>query len=251
MAMETNDKWREKYQELQKDYKKLEDKLIELNEITPQARLADRDCIEVDDELRLATGLTAEVLLAAIDDTYKTLDLLDNQLEKNGADSFSQLVELANLSAMTGNILGGAIARHSRKLYDRSGPHKYQDLRSLSGGEHVEIKTALENNRPKGHLAKEGLYLTFRYVLADDKGGYTRGKDSRGKVVHIWEVRFGHLHVTDFDESNTPGDSGKTAVIKTETLKSMERIYYCPYLLPYANQDGDWGRARPRKRPSA
>ena len=62
-------------------------------------------------------------------------------------------------------------------------------------------------------------------------------------MVYIWEVRFGYLHESDFDESNTPGDSGKTAVVKNEVLKGMERIYFCPDYFPYANLNGPWGVA--------
>jgi transcriptional regulator with XRE-family HTH domain len=204
------------------------------------ARLADKSCVESDDELRAGTGLTADVITAAIDDTYHTLDLLDRQLEESGVQRFAKLVELANLSSMIGNIVGGAIARHSGGLYTRSGPHKYQDLRSTADGEHVEIKTALESNRPKGHLSKAGYYLTFRYVLAHADGTFVRGRDKRGEVVYIWEVRFGYLRESDFDESNTPGDSGKTAVVKNEILKGMERVYFCPGYLPYASRNGPW-----------
>lgn len=216
---------------------------VELVPAAP-ARMADRSCMESDADLRASTGLTTEVIAAAIDDTYHTLDLLDRQLQESGVQPFAKLVELANLSSMIGNIVGGAIARHSGGLYERSGPHKYQDLRSRADGEHVEIKTALESNRPKGHLSKAGYYLTFRYVLAQQDGRYVRGKDTRGEVVSIWEVRFGYLHEADFDESNTPGDSGKTAVVKNEVLKGMERVYFCPGCCPYAKLDGPWG-ARP------
>lgn len=216
-------------------------------ELVPAAarRLADRSFIESDVMLRNATGLTADVVVAAIDDAYHTIDMLDRQLIENGGASFSKLVELANLSSMIGNIVGGAIARHSGGLYERSGPHKYQDLRSTADGEHVEIKTALETNKPKGHLSKAGYYLTFRYVLCDHEGRFTLGKDNRGEVVYIWEVRFGWLNQDDFDESNTQGDSGKTAVVKTEKLKEMERIYFDPTRLPYARLGGPWGRKKP------
>ncbi len=208
----------------------------------PAARLANRDCIESDQMLREATGLNAEMIVAALDDAYHTLDLLDRQLIENGALPFAKLVELANLSSMIGNIVGGAIARHSTGLYERSGPHKYQDLRSAAGREHIEIKTALESNKPKGHLSKAGYYLTFRYVLGDPDGSFTPGRDNRGDVVHFWEVRFGHLTEADFDESNTPGDSGKTAVVKTDVLRAMERIYFDPAYFPMVRIDGPWGR---------
>jgi transcriptional regulator with XRE-family HTH domain len=208
---------------------------------TPKRRLANRDSLEEDRVLLGATGLSGETIAAAIDDAYRTLDLLDRQLINSGAAPFSRLVELANLSSMIGNILGGAIARHTPDLYERSGPHKYQDLRSVTGGEHIEIKTALESNKPKGHLSKAGYYLTFRYVLGGADGTFVPGRDNRGEVVHVWEVRFGYLSEADFDESNTPGDSGKTAVVKTEVLKSMERIYFDPAFFPMARLDGPWG----------
>jgi transcriptional regulator with XRE-family HTH domain len=201
-------------------------------------RLADRSCIESDATLRKVTGLTADVIVSAIDDAYHTLDLLDRQAVESGAPPFAKLVELANLSAMLGNIVGGAIARHSVGRYERSGPHKYQDLRAIADGSHVEIKTALEDNRPKGHLSKAGHYLTLRYVLGTHDGSYER--KVRGEVVHIWEVRFGYLEVSDFSESNTEGDSGKTAVVRREAFLGMERIYFDPRYLPYARK-GPWG----------
>jgi transcriptional regulator with XRE-family HTH domain len=207
----------------------------------PPRREVDRRALGEDSSLQQATGLTAEVIAASIEDTYHTLDLLDRQLRENGAPPFAELVELANLSSMIGNIVGGAIARHSGSRYERSGPHKYQDLRSTEGGEHVEIKTALETNKPKGHLSKAGYYLTFRYVLCGEGGGYRIGKDNRGQVVYVWEVRFGWLNEEDFDESNTAGDSGKTAVVKTAVFRAMERVYFDSTRFPYAKLDGPWG----------
>jgi transcriptional regulator with XRE-family HTH domain len=205
-------------------------------------RTVDLACVEADARLRAATGLTGANIAAAIDDTYHTLDLLDRQLTENGLAPFARLVELANLSAMIGNIVGAAIARHSDGRFERSGPHKYQDLRSTTGGEHVEIKVALESNKPKGHLPKAGHYLTFRYVLGDRDGRYRAG--ARGDVVHIWEVRFGYLEHDDFARSDTARDSGKTAVVRTEVFKAMERVYFAPDYFPMKNLDGPWGRRR-------
>ena len=37
---------------------------------------------------------------------------------------------------------------------------------------------ALEKNSPKGHLAKAGFYLTYRYVLTDKDGTYIKGKET-------------------------------------------------------------------------
>lgn len=206
------------------------------------ARCGSATCLEEDSALRATTGLDASVILAAVDDAYRTLDLLDGQLMEAGVAPFAELVELANLSAMLGNLLGAGIAKHSGGSYERSGPHKYQDLRSMNERAHIEIKTALEANRPKGHLAKPGAYLTFRYVLAPRDGAYDRRV--RSDTAFIWEIRFGDLGEKDFDVSNTPGDSGKTAVIKNAVLKEMERIYFDPSFFPYARIDGPWGTAK-------
>jgi len=119
-------------------------------------------------------------------------------------------------------------------LLERNGPHKFPDLLSKAPNtEDVEIKIALEDNSPKGHLAKEGYYLTCRYVLGDIDGTYTRGKENRGNVAWIWEIRFGWLDLEDFNLSNTPGDSGKTAVIKGAAHERLSLVYcdldYFPY----------------------
>ena len=107
------------------------------------------------------------------------------------------------------------------------------------GIEHVEIKVALEHNLPKGHLPKAGHYLTFRYVLGNRDGTYDRKE--RGEVVYMWEVRFGYVRKRDFAESNTEGDSGRTAVIKNEVLKRMERLYFDPAYFPMARISNAWG----------
>jgi transcriptional regulator with XRE-family HTH domain len=46
-------------------------------------RVARRDCVESDDELRKATGLAAEAVLSAIDDAYHMLDMLDRRLAED------------------------------------------------------------------------------------------------------------------------------------------------------------------------
>ena len=96
---------------------------------------------------------------------------------------------------------------------------------------------ALERNKPKGHLPKPGMHFTFRYVLSNRDGCFTRGKENRGKTAHVWEVKAGVLAESDYDLSNTEGDSGKTAVIKTNVLHAMTFIYFGPRLLPYASRD--------------
>ncbi len=83
---------------------------------------------------------------------------------------------------------------------------------------------------PKGHLAKAGIYLTFRYVLLTTSG-FDRSR--RGDIVAIWEARCGTLLESDFSLSNTEGDSGKTAVIKSEALRRMSLVYFDQPLCPY------------------
>lgn len=173
-----------------------------------------------------ATTITPEEVGSAIAHAYMTLDVIDAQLLREGVGPLAGLVELANLSSILGNLLGTGLSQVLKGRFERNGPHKFPDLVPLlSDLPGVEIKTALENNRPKGHLPKEGHYLTFRYVLVDDEGVYTRGRENRGQHIHIWDVRYGELFVTDFSVSNTEGDSGKTAVFSTAAFDKMEIIY--------------------------
>lgn len=188
-------------------------------------------------KLREITGLTHQAVRGAIEDSYQTLDLIDSELIKRRSPPVSELVELANLSSMIGNLIAAGLVEHSGGMYSRNTPHTYPDLvprRSGLGG--IEVKTALEKNKPKAHLPKPGAHLTFRYVLCDREGGFTRGKENRGKTAHVWEVKVGVLAVSDYDLSNTAGDSGKTAVIRTNVLNAMPLVYFEPRLLPYASR---------------
>lgn len=128
------------------------------------------------------------------------------------------------------------LQKNSQEIYKRNKPHTYPDLiytDESEGG--IEIKVALETNKPKGHLAKEGYYLTYRYVLTDSNGNYKKGKDNRGNTVTIWEVKFGYLNLEDFAFSNTAGDSGKTATIITEKLNKMHLLYFDESCVPYTH----------------
>lgn len=186
------------------------------------------------DSLRHLTGMTGKSLLGAISSCYQTLDLIDEQLMEKGSPPIARLVELANLSSMIGNMIGGGLADHSNGLYKRNRPHAYPDLLPISDwAVNLELKVALETNKPKGHLPKAGTYITFRYVLGSKSGEYTKGKDKRGDTVWIWEVKVGELSENDFSCSNTKGDSGKTTVIKTDVHNNMSLVYYAPALLPY------------------
>lgn len=167
------------------------------------------------------------VVLESMEDCYKTLKALDRELLASTGDSFSELVELANLSSMIGNILGASIMKRSEGKFLRNKPNAYPDLLNKSKGkEGIEIKIALENNSPKGHHAKAGNYITFRYVLVNADGTFTPGVENRGKVVKFWEVRAGYLTEDDFNLSNTSGDSGKTATIKSSSLQKMGLVFF-------------------------
>lgn len=199
----------------------------------PPRALRDTDFLN-QSQLEQVTGLTTAMLRVGIEHCHQTLDTIDFQLELHGAKPIGRLVELANLSSMIGNIIGEGIAASSDGLYKRNVPHSYPDLLpQRKSAIPLEVKIALETNKPKGHLPKPGGYLTFRYVLCDKDGVFKRGKDNRGETAYIWEAKVGILTEDDFDLSNTAGDSGKTAVVKTAAFDRMALIYFNPSLMPY------------------
>ena len=55
----------------------------------------------------------------------------------------------------------------------------------------------------------------------------------------IWEVRLGELSECDFNTSDTPGDSGKTAVVKADALYGLACAYYDARFLPLAKPRAD------------
>jgi len=184
--------------------------------------------------LKRTTGLTSAMLRAGIEHCHQTFDTIDFQLELHGAKPIGRLVELANLSSMIGNVVAEGVAASSDGLYERNTPHTYPDLLpKKTSAVPLEVKIALETNRPKGHLPKPGMYLTFRYVLCEKDGVFTRGKDRRGDTPYIWEAKVGILTKDDFDLSNTAGDSGKTAVVKTVSFDQMSLVYFNPALMAY------------------
>jgi len=200
-------------------------------------RFAKLDHLRNPENLLHFTGLTPETIIRAINDCYRTLDNIDHQMMAQGIPRIARLVELANLSSMVGNILGAGIAANSNGQYIRNRPHAYPDLIPTNGhGRELELKMALETNRPKGHLPKAGNYITIRYVLGEASGEFQKGKDSRGDTVWIWEIKVGYLNESDFSCSNTAGDSGKTAVIKSSAHNNMALIYFAPEFSPYSNK---------------
>lgn len=179
-------------------------------------------------------GLTVDMIRGAIEYTHNVLDRIDQTLIEYGSNRLAGLLELANLSAIVGNLFRGGIANVSNGAFTANRPHTFPDLLgSAPGTQDIEIKVALEDNNPKGHLVKPGPHLTIRYVLADDAGTFMRGKESRGDVVWIWEVRLGNLEEEHFNFSNTAGDSGKTAVINAQGMDSLSPVFLdmrrCPH----------------------
>ncbi len=189
------------------------------------------------DRLVALTGLSGAMVLAAVEKTYATLDLIDAQLLRSKSPPLAATVELANLSSMLGNILGAAIADSSHGLYKRNGPHKFPDLLPLKPPAcDLELKVALESNSPKGHLPKPGMYLSVRYVLGDREGRHEIGK--RGDTIWIWEMKVGELKPEDFNMSNTPGDSGKTAVVRTAVFHGMDLVFLDERFIPHKPRKG-------------
>lgn len=171
-------------------------------------------------------GVDVQMIQGAIEYTYKVLDALDSTLVHAGEPRMAGLLELANLSAIIGNLFRGGLARASSGRFVANGPHKYPDLLSKDKryGD-LEIKVALENNKPKGHLVKPGPHITVRYVLGNEDGTCTRGKENRGAVAWIWEVRGGMLLEHHFSVSNTAGDSGKTAVFNKDGMTALKVVF--------------------------
>ena len=179
-------------------------------------------------------GLNNSSAVKAVEFVYSTLDGIDEKLVASGSERLSEMIELANLSAVIGNLLRTGVANNSNGTFAPNGPHQFPDLLSQNPDvPDLEIKVALETNKPKGHLPKPGNHLICRYVLCDEQGRFTRGKENRGAVVWIWELRLGNLEIEDFNCSNTPGDSGKTAVINAAGMEKLVPIYCdlerCPY----------------------
>lgn len=182
--------------------------------------------------------LNQNIIRGSVTHCYETLDMIDQNLVSKGSPKLANLVELANLSSIVGNLLGAGCAEYSNGFYYRNKPHTYPDLvandESFPG---IEIKTALLKNSPKGHQPKPGYYLTYRYCLTDEDGHRIIGKEENWNTVTVWEIKFGYLNIQDFSCSNTDGDSGKTAVIRTSAFNNMALLYFDSELVPYRHSD--------------
>ena len=204
----------------------------------PRVRSAMTDDVHhgavIHQDILVELGLSATVVREAIQYTHRVLDLIDAGLFEASGDRLASLIELANLSAIVGNLFRSGVAKASGGAFTANSPHTFPDLLAVNpDGLDIEIKVALENNNPKGHLVKPGPHITVRYVLANEKGQYKRGNSNRGDVPWIWEVRVGMLEEAHFNFSNTEGDSGKTAVINALGMTTLVPVFVdlakCPY----------------------
>jgi hypothetical protein len=187
-----------------------------------------------DSEVLNSFGLSCSMIASGVSYVHNLLDSIDKQLLAAGENRLADLIELANLSAVIGNLLRGGIAKASQGRFVANGPHRYPDLLANERDcRDIEIKVALETNKPKGHLIKPGPHLTARYVLAAADGSFSRGRDNRGNIAWIWEIRVGYLQPAHFSVSNTEGDSGKTAVINAAGMLALQTVYCdldrCPH----------------------
>jgi transcriptional regulator with XRE-family HTH domain len=210
----------------------------------PPRRQTDRAHLRESSQLTATAGLTGETVTRAIDLAYRKLDLVDAQIRGSGSRSIVGLVEASDLSSLLANLFSAGIARASNSFYVQSSPDHSSSLLPLRQGlPELDVTAALETNQPAIAEAKAGIYLTFRYVLAERDGTFTRGKDSRGDTAAVWEVRFGELREDDFRTGSTRS-AGVGARLKKEALDRMELVYYDPALLPYSRPTGVYAGAR-------
>jgi hypothetical protein len=135
----------------------------------------------------------------------------------SGSPPLSKLVELSH--SRPSNVLSASLARASNGAYVRHGSdHNPRLLPLRQGLPELEVAAALETDRPASGSATTGVYLTFRYVLTQRDGTFTRGKDSRGDTVAVWEARFGELADEDFHVAGVKTGTGN-ARLRREALR--------------------------------
>jgi hypothetical protein len=173
--------------------------------------------------------LSNEALQVAVDNSLNQIEMFDLMMRESAGESLVSMMEMANISSMFGNFLAMNISQGEG--YIKNAPHTFPDLVAVDQKKvkDIEIKVSLERNLPKGHLPKAGEYLICRYSLVDESGVL---RQERGEHMGIYEIRFGYLGLEDFNLSSTANDSGKTATIKTESLRQMGLLYFNPLLDP-------------------
>ncbi len=94
----------------------------------------------------MCAGLTERMLVEGVREAYRLLDTIDATLLASHGVRLADLVELANLSSIIGNLLALSIVKASGGVFTRAGSHKYQDLRASGSNPDafsIEIKIAL------------------------------------------------------------------------------------------------------------
>ncbi len=206
----------------------------------PRGRQANQERLGEGSHLTDVTELTPDMIVRAIDLAYRRLDLIDEQMRESGSPPLARLVELSQLSTLVANLLTASLARASNGHYVQQGSEHAPSLLPLRQGlPELEVAAALETDRPASDASTEGIFLTFRFVLANRDGTFTRGKNARGEMVAIWEVRFGELEHDDFHVVGAAH-----ARVRKDALEEMELVYYDPELLPYAKPTGAYARVR-------
>lgn len=158
--------------------------------------------IQVITEERKAQGLTYEQLADRAGVHRTTIALWERQERNPTIQLALQLANALNVSLSLLLARSEAVCQTSQSAtslaHRRLRAEHFRNegkLRSLTGLSHQTIRSAIEDcykrNKPKGHLPKPGLHLTFRYVLCDREGCFTKGKENRGKTAHVWEVKAG------------------------------------------------------------
>ena len=185
-------------------------------------------------------GLSVGQVRDSIRETCNLIAEIDRILVEGGNAPLAVIFsgELANYSSLLGQIFNSALVKRSSGLFKHNGPHKHPDLIFADGRKGgLEVKKALENNTPKGHLPKPGNYLTLRYVLGFYNSDIKWERGMRGDRPVIWEVKAGYLSESDYNTSSTDGDSGKTAVPKAEAFQRLDLIHFEEQYCPYAQLD--------------
>jgi transcriptional regulator with XRE-family HTH domain len=209
----------------------------------PPRRYAKADCIVESERLTEATWLSGHIVRKAIDAAYRKIDVIDEQMRESGSPTLVELVGLEHLNGLFAGVLASGVVKASPGLYVQNSPRQHPDLLPLQQGlPEMVVRTALETDRPVAGPELAGIYLVFRYVLADRKGDYTRGEAARGDMVAVWEARFGELTGADF----VPARGRKGPTLRKDALDRMELVYYDPALLPYAKASGDYARLKRR-----
>jgi transcriptional regulator with XRE-family HTH domain len=180
--------------------------------------------------------IDGSAILMGIEQVYENLDTIDLAFQRQELEPIAeQFDEFSALSTVIGEFFASGVAEASDEIYEVNAGD-FPDLVSTGKKDDVpgiEVKVAMEDNQPKGHLPKTGAYISVRYVLAERDKSYERGE--RNDTPWIWEVRIGEMKEEQFNESDTEGDSGKTATFSADALWGFDCVYFDPNLLPYTS----------------